>query len=132
MLYVARINPRKIFRTRDYYAAKEDWELLETKVVAKAENLFLPTVRNVMSAGREGIDKNDSSGLKTIVDDIRACGLFPFHLAYRSPQWLGKDFFSGMGAIQEELERIGEDMTLAIRQDSTQLVQSGQFVIFLV
>ncbi len=135
MLHVASNDPRtffkskpkNVFRRRDYYAAKEIGESLEAQIT-KTENLFFPCVKNVLRAAREGIDQGDLSCVKAILDDIRACGLFLLHLAYRSPQWLGEDFFSGMDAIRIELERVGEDMASVIREESTKLIQASELV----
>ena len=135
MLNVASNNPRtsfkgkpqKVFRRRDYYAVKEIGESLESKFITKTENLFLPRVKNVLRVARDAIDEDELSCVKSIQDDIRVCGLFLMHLAYRSPQWLGEDFFSGMDAIRSNLERVGEDMDSAMREESMQLVQTGEF-----
>ena len=63
------------------------------------------------------------------LDDIRACGLLLLHLGYRSPQWLGDDFFSGMGAIHSELERAGNDPSRAFGEEAMRLVRTGEFVL---
>ena len=123
MLHVGRKNPRtlfktkprKVFRRRDYYAAKEIGESLESHL-GKVENLSLPYVKNVLRAAAEGIEPGDASFVKVISDDIRACGLVLLHQAYRSPQWLGEDFYSGLGTIQLESEKAGKDMTTALRE----------------
>ena len=78
---------------------------------------------------RKGIDQGDLSCVKAISDDIRACGLFLLHLAYRFPQWLGENFFSGLDAIRIELERIGEDMASVFREESTKLIQNSELVL---
>lgn len=124
-----RSKPGKIFRRRDFYAAKEVGISLEAKVVTRWENLFLPYVKNVLRTARAGIDANDLSGVKPILDDIRACGLFLFHLGYRSPRWLGDDFFSGWGTIQSELEREGQDPSLALGEEVMQLLHTGEFIV---
>ena len=136
MLHVAMNNPRKffkskptkVFRRRDYYAAKEIGESLEDKLT-KTETLVFPHVTNVLRAAQEGINKADLSCMKAIQDDIRGCGLFLLHLAYRSPQRLGQDFFSGLGAIQIELEKAGKDMASVIQEQNTQLIRAGEFVL---
>ena len=137
MLYVAINNPRKlfkskptkVFRRKDYYAAKEIGESLEDEYITKTEKLFIPYVTSVLRAAQEGIHKADLSCMKAIQDDIRGCGLFLLHLAYRSPQWLGEDFFSGLGAIQIELEKAGKDITSVIQAQSMQLIRAGEFVL---
>ena len=121
-------KPRNIFRRRDYYAAKEIGESLESQIT-ETENLFHACVKNVLRAARKGIDQGDLSCVKAISDDIRACGLFLLHLAYRSPQWLGENFFSGLDAIQIEFERIGEDMASVFREESTKLIQNSELVM---
>ena len=121
-------KPQNVFRRRDYYAAKEIGESMESQIT-KTENLFLPSVKNVLRAAREGIDQGDHSCVKAISDDVRACGLFLLHLAYRSPQWLGENFFSGMDAIQMELERVGEDMAKVFQEESRKLIQESEFVM---
>ena len=136
MLHVASNDPRtffkskpkNVFRRRDYYAAKEIGESLESQIT-KTENLFFPCVKNVLRAAREGIDQGDLSCVKEIPDNIRACGLFLLHLAYRSPQWLGEDFFSGMDAIRIEFERVGEDMASVFGEESTKLIQASELVM---
>ena len=137
MLYVVINNPRKlfkskptkVFRRKDYYAAKEVGESLEDKYITKTENLALPCVTSVLHAAQEGMDKADLSCMNTVQDDIRGCGLFLLHLAYRSPQRLGADFFSGLGAIQIELGKTGKDMTSVIQEQSMQLMRAGEFVL---
>ena len=137
MLHVARSSPRAFFkskprnafRRRDYYAAREIGRSLELEGLTAAENLFLPLVGSVLCAARKGIDDDDLSGVKSIADDVRGCGLFLLHLAYRSPQWLGENFFSGMRAIQSALAEVGEDRSLGIREESMRLVQTGEFVL---
>ena len=137
MLHLARKNPRtsfrskprRVFRRRDYYAAKEVGESLESETITPAETLFIPCVKNVLHAASTAINDNSISDVKAIQDDIQACGLFLLHLAYRSPQWLGDDFFSGIGMIQSELERVGKDASVSMREECMQLVRAGEFVI---
>ena len=99
--------------------------------ITKTENLFLPCVKNVLRAAREGIDQDDLSSVKAIRDDIRICGLFLLHLAYRSPQWLGEDFFSGLDAIQNRSEKAGKDLASIIREESTKLIQASELVMVI-
>ena len=67
--------------------------------------------------------------MEAVANDVRVCGLFLLHLSYRSPQWLGEDFFSGMDALRLELEKAGKDMDTVIREESTRLLQTGEFVL---
>ncbi len=99
--------------------------------MGKMENLSLQYMKNVRCTARQGIDQGDPSCVTAISDDIRACGLFLLHLAYRSPQWLGEDFFSGLDAIQKESEKAGKDMASVFREESTKLTQEGEFVLVL-
>ena len=134
VLHAARRNPRtffktkpkNIFRRRDYYAAREIGESLENKLT-KVESLCIPYVKSMLCAARKGIDKADLSDMTT--NDIRGCGLFLVHLLYRSPNWVGEDFFSGMETIRTEMEKIGKDMNSVIREESLELLQNGEFVI---
>lgn len=123
-------KPRNVFRRRDYYAAKEIGESLESQL-AKMENLALTHVKNVLRAAREGIEQGELSCVNAISDDIRACGLFLLHLAYRSPQWMGGNFFSGLDAIQVELERVGEDMVSAFQEENRKFIHESEFVLVL-
>ena len=137
MLYLAReeprtffkSKPRNVFRRRDYYAAKEVGQSLELGVLTRTENLCRPFVKNVLSAARKGIRGNDLSCVTSMQDDIQACGLFLLHLAYRSPQRLGDDFFRGFRAMEEALATAGKDLSLALREESTQLLQTGETVL---
>ena len=137
MLYLAmekprtffKSKPRKVFRRRDYYAAKELGQSLESGVLTRIENLCRPFVKNVLSAARKGIRGNDLSCVTSMQDDIRACGLFLLHLAYRSPQRLGDDFFRGFRAMEEALATVGKDLPLAIREENAQLLQTGETVL---
>lgn len=99
--------------------------------MGKMENLSLQYVKNVLRTARQGINQGDPSCVTAISDDIRACGLFLLHLAYRSPQWLGEDFFSGLDEIQNESEKVGKDMASVFREESTKLTQEGEFVLVL-
>ena len=136
MLHLARRNPRtsfrskppNVFRRRDYYAAKEVGESLESGIIGQAENLFLPCVKNVLRAASVAIVENRISDVKSIQDDIQACGLFLLHLAYRSPEWMGDDLFSGFGRIQAELEKAGEDISVSMREEAIRLVRTGEIV----
>ena len=137
MLHLARRNPRtsfrskppNVFRRRDYYAAKEVGESLESGIIGQAENLFLPCVKNVLRTASEAIVENRISDVKPVQDDIQACGLFLLHLAYRSPQWMGDDLFSGFGRIQTELERGGKDISVSMQEEGIRLVRTGEIVI---
>lgn len=136
MLHVARNHPRtlfkgrpkNVFRRRDYYAAKVIGVSLEDKVT-QTENLFIPYVKNVLDAARKGIDDVDLSCMEAVMEDVRACGLLLLHLSYRSPQWLGENFFSGLDAMRVEAERIGMNMDAVIGQESSRILQAGEFVI---
>ncbi len=123
-------SPRKVFRRRDYYAAKAVGASLEDQVTGM-ESLFHPSVRNVVRAARRGIDDGDSSGLEGLGEDIGMCGLFILHLRYRSPRWMGDDYFAGMDALRIALEREGEDIQTAIGDESLRLWQQGDFVVVL-
>ena len=123
-----RSKPRNVFRRRDYYAAKEIGVSLET-AVTKTEQLFIPYVESVLGAARKGIDHLDLSCMGALADDVRTCGLLLTHLSYRSPQWLGEDFFLGIDAIRIEAEKAGKDMGSLIREESTRLWQAGEFVL---
>ena len=137
MLHVARKSPRtsfrskpgKAFRKKDYYAAKEVGESLELESLAQMENLFLPCVKNVLRAANTAINENRLPDIESIQDDIQACGLFLLHLVYRSPQRLGDDFFAGIGMIQNELRSVGKEISVSMREEGMQLVQSGEIVI---
>lgn len=136
MLHVARRNPRtsfkgrpeKVFRRRDYYAAKKIGESLEGQT-AKFDGLAIVHVTNILRVARNGIADSDFSCVKTMGDEVRACGLFVLHLGYRSPQWMGSDFFSGVGELDVEARKVGNDMTTVIAEENMQLVQSGEFVL---
>ena len=125
-----RSKPRNVFRRRDYYAAKQIEASLEPDITMM-ESLFLPRVKEVLRVARDGIDRADLSSVKAIPDDIRGCALLLWHLAYRSPQWLGEDYFSGMQAISMEIERVGQDMPSAMREESTKLIQASESVLVL-
>ena len=136
MLHVARGNPgtyfrskaKNVFRRRDYYAVKDIGESLEDKVT-EAEALFIPYVKNVLRVARKGIDDADLSCMSAEAEDVRCCGLLLFHLSFRSPQWLGDDFFSGIDAIRTKAEKAGKDMDFVIREESRRLWQAGEFVL---
>ena len=138
MLHVARSSPRayfksrprNVFRRRDYYAAKEIGVSLEDKVTGM-ETLFRPYVKTVVRAARRGIDDGDFSGMKAVAEDVRFCGLFVVHLRYRSPQWLGEDFFSGMDALRIAVEKAGGKIHSAIGEESLRLWQVGEVVLVL-
>ena len=123
-----RSKPRNVFRRRDYYAAKQIEASLESDIT-KMESLFLPRVKEVLRVARDGIDRSDLSSVKAIPDDIRGCALLLWHLAYRSPQWLGEDYFSGMHAIGTEFERVGQDLPSAMREESTKLILNCDLVL---
>ncbi len=126
-----RSSPRKVFRRRDYYAAKAVGASLEDQLTGM-ESLFHPSVRNVVRAARRGrIDEGDFCSLEGLGEDIGQCGLFALHLRYRSPRWMGDDYFAGMDALRIALEREGEDMRTAIGDESLRLWQRGEFVVVL-
>ena len=136
MLHVARrnprtffkSNPRNVFRRRDYYAAKKVGESLEDQT-AKFDTLAVAHVTNLLHMAQRGIDNSELSCVKTMADDVRACGLFLSHLGYRSPQWMGNDFFSGFGELEVEAKKAGKDTTTMIAEENMQLVRSGEFVL---
>lgn len=123
-------GPRKVFRRRDYYAAKAVGASLEDQVTGM-ESLFLPSVRNVVRAARRGIDDGDFQGMEGLGEDIGMCGLFALHLRYRSPRWMGDDYLAGMDALRIALEREGKDMQTAIGDESLRLWRQGDFVLVL-
>ena len=47
------------------------------------------------------------------------------HLGYRSPQWIGEEFFAGMDALRLEAERTGKDATAVVYDSNMELIQSG-------
>ena len=138
MLHVARSSPRayfksrprNVFRRRDYYAAKRVGISLEDKITAM-EALFHPYVKNVVCAAERGIDDGDFSGMEPIAEDVRYCGLFIVHLSYRSPQWLGEDYFAGMDALRIAVEEAGSDVRSALAEETMRLWQVGEVVIVL-
>lgn len=138
MLHVAIDNPRRLFRSRprnvfrrrDYYAAKQVGASLED-CVAGMETQFHPYVKNVVRAARRGIDGGELSGMEEIAEEARCCGLFVVHLSYRSPQWLGEDFFSGRDALRIAVEEAGEALPAAVREESMRVWQFGEIVLVL-
>ena len=138
MLHVARSTPRQyfesrprnVFRRRDYYAVKDLGASLEAMVTG-LETLFHPYVKNVVRAARRGINDGDLSGMEAVAEDVRFCGLFAIHLGYRSPQWLGEDYFSGLDALRIEVEKAGGDMRSAIGEESMRLWQVGEVIVVL-
>ena len=122
-------KPKNVFRRRDYYAAKEVGLSAEDQT-AKFDSMAAQYVRNILRVMRKGADeRNHVSRVRTIVDDVRVCGLLLSHLGYRSPQWMGDDFFSGIDALQLEAEKTGKDTTAMMHEANIQLIQSGEFVL---
>ena len=124
-----RSKPRNVFRRRDYYAAKEVGASLELGVLTRTENLLRPFVKNVLSASEKAIRGNDLSCVTSMQKDIQGCALFLLHLAYRSPQWLGNDFFGGIRAMAEAVAAAGTELSLAIREEGLQLLQTSDIVL---
>lgn len=137
MLHVARKKPRVFFRSkpesafrrRDYYAAKQIGHSLEVQT-ARLDSRAAQHVRNILGVARKGIEKADlRSRIGTISEDVQVCGVFISHLGYRSPQWMGENFFSGADALQLHAERTGKDMTALMDEANTELIQSGEFIL---
>ena len=124
---IFRSKPKKAFRRRDYYAAKEVGQSLEN-LTEKLDSQVAPHVSNILRALQSGVSGRDLDSIaREIKDDVRVCGLFLSHLGYRSPQWIGEDFFAGMDALRLEAERTGKDATAVEYDSNMELIQSGDF-----
>ena len=122
-------KPEKLFRRRDYYAAKVIGESLEPRLTV-TENSFIPHVKSLLKVARYIIDCSDPPDIRDISNHISACAQFLVHLFYRSPQWIGEDYFAGLEKMGTEMEQFGKSMSSVIQEGSKALQQNGDFTIF--
>ncbi len=121
-------KPEKLFRRRDYYAAKVIGESLEPRITV-TENLSIPYVKSLLKVAQDIINGSDPSDKRVTSDDISACAEFLVHLFYRSSQWMGEDFFAGLEKMRVEMEQSGKSMSSVIREDSIELYHNGECII---